>query len=207
MSLSPQISSQAGCPPMVVPTEPIWQLTIDQYHEMCRLGILGEDDPIELLDGWLVTKMMKKPPHSEATELIRRALDCRILAGWHVRSEQPLTLATSEPEPDVMLVRGGVRDYRDRHPRANEVALVVEVADASLERDRGLKQRVCAEAGIAAYWIVDLLARRLEAYSDPSGPAEQSKYRTRRDYGPGDSVSFAIEGRELGRIAVADLLP
>jgi len=192
---------------LTVPTEPIWQLTVDQYHEMYRVGILDEEDPVELLDGWLVTKMMKKPPHSEATELTRRALDCRMPAGWHVRSEQPLTLATSEPEPDVMLVRGGVRDYRDRHPRANEVALVVEVADASLERDRGLKQRIYAGAGIAAYWIVDLLGRRLETYSDPPGPAEQSEFRPRREYGPGDFVPLAIEGRELGRIAVGDLLP
>jgi Uma2 family endonuclease len=190
-----------------VPTEPIWQLTVEQYHEMYRAGILDEDDPVELLEGWLVPKMMKKPPHSEATELIRRALDRQISEGWHVRSEQPVTLATSEPEPDVMVVRGGVRDYPDRHPGANEVALVVEVADASLQRDQVLKKRIYAAAGVTTYWIVNLLERRLEAYSDPSGPAEPPDYHTRHDFGPGDSVPLAIVGREVARIAVSDLLP
>jgi len=206
MSLSPQVINQTGHPPMVVPTEPIWQLSVEQYHGMFRAGILTEDDPVELLEGWLVPKMIKKPPHSEATELIRRALDRHIPEGWHVRSEQPVTLPTSEPEPDVMVVRGGVRDYPGRHPGASEVALVVEVADVSLQRDQVLKKRIYAAAGIVAYWLVDLLGRRLEAYCDPSGPAAEPDYRSCRAYGLGDSVPLAIEGREVARIAVADLL-
>lgn len=207
MSLGTQVTSPTGHSPMIVPTEPIWQLSVKQYHEMFHAGILGNDDPVELLDGWLVTKMMKNPPHCVATELVRQALDHVLPEGWHVTSQSPVTLAASEPEPDVMIVRGHLRDYGARHPAPHEVALVVEVADASIQRDEVLKKRIYAQAGIPAYWIVNLLQRRLEAYSDPSGAAEQPDYRARRDYAPGDSVSLLIEGREAARIAVGDLLP
>jgi Uma2 family endonuclease len=207
MSLSPQIVHQPGHPPLVVPTEPIWQLTVSQYHEMIRTGILSEDDPIELLEGWLVTKMMKNPPHCVATELARKALERALPHGLHVRTQEPVTLAISEPEPDVAVIRGGLRDYPDRHPGASDVILVVEVADASLERDQTLKQRIYAEAGIPAYWIVNLLERRLEVHGDPSGPSESPGYRTHEDLGPEDHAPLVISGEEVARIAVGDLLP
>ena len=207
MSLSPHIALQPGHPPLVVPTEPIWQLTVGQYHEMVRAGILGEDDPVELLEGWLVTKMMKNPPYCAATELARNALEQALPQGVHVRTQEPVTLATSEPEPDLAVVRGGLRDYLDRHPGASDVILVVEVADASLERDRTLKKRVYAEAGLPAFWIVNLLERRLEVHGDPSGPSAAAGYRTHQVFGPEDHVPLVIDGEELARIVVADLLP
>jgi Uma2 family endonuclease len=207
MSLSPQVVHQPGHPPLAVPTEPIWPLTVGQYHEMVRAGILSEDDPVELLEGWLVTKMVKNPPHCAATELVRKALEHALPPGLHVQTQEPVTLATSEPEPDAAIVRGGLRDYPDRHPGASDVILVVEVADASLERDRTLKSRVYAEAGIPAYWIVNLLERRLEVHGDPSGPSESPGYRTHQVLGPEEHVPLVIDGEELARIVVADLLP
>jgi Uma2 family endonuclease len=117
-----------------------------------------------------------------------------------------VTLATSEPEPDAAVVRGGLRDYPDRHPGASDVILVVEVADASLERDQTLKKRIYAKAGIPVYWIVNLLERRLEVHRDPSGPSESPGYRTHEDLGPEDHVRLVIDGKEVARIAVADLL-
>jgi len=206
MSLSPHVV-QPGHPLLVVPTEPIWQLTVGQYHEMVRAGILSEDDPVELLEGWLVTKMMKNPPHCAATELARKALEQALPQGLHVRTQEPVTLATSEPEFDLAVVRGGLRDYPDRHPGASDVILVVEVADASLERDRTLKKRVYAEAGIPAYWIVNVLERRLEVHGNPSGPSESPGYRTHQDYRPEEQVPLVIDGQELARIVVGDLLP
>ena len=207
MSLSSHVDSPAKNPPLVVPTEPIWQLSVQQYHEMIRAGILGEDDPVELLEGWLVTKMMKNPPHCAATQLVRQAVERVLPDDWHVGTHAPVTLATSEPEPDVTVVRGGIRDYLDRHPGASEVALVVEVADASLERDKRLKRRIYAAAHIPEYWIVNLPERRLEVYREPSGPAQNPEYRTHQDYGSGDYVLLVIAGQELAQIAVNDLLP
>jgi hypothetical protein len=85
--------------------------------------------------------------------------------------------------------------------------LVVEVADATLASDRTFKKVLYAEAEIAVYWIVNLVDRRIEVHLEPTGAAERSTYASRQDYGPLDEIPVIIEGREVGRIPVADLLP
>ncbi len=186
---------------------PVGRLSVEKYHEMIRQGILTENDRMELLDGILVRKMTINPPHGLATELIREAFDRVLPEGWHVKSQRPVTLATSEPEPDGMVVRGKLRDYRDRHPSPSEVALVIEVADATLPSDRTFKKALYAQAAIAVYWIVNLIDRRIEVYLEPTGASERPTYASRQDYGPLDEIAVVIEGREVGRISAADLLP
>jgi Uma2 family endonuclease len=190
-----------------VPTEAIWRLSVDQYHEMIDAGILMSGDPVELLEGWLVQKLVKKPPHSVATRLVRKALEARIPKGWYVDSQEPLTTADSEPEPDALVVRGVERTYLTRHPGPKDVALVVEVSDVTLHRDRTLKKRICARARVPVYWIVNLIEGHVEVYTAPSGPGDQPDYRRRRDYGPADELPFVIGRKEVGRIAVRDVLP
>lgn len=190
-----------------VPADLIWRLSVDQYHAMIRGGILTEDDPVELLGGWLVPKMPKNPLHRVVTRLIRQALERIVPANWYVDTQEPITTADSEPEPDVVIVRGDTRQYLDRHPGPQDVALVVEVADATLQRDRTLKKRLYAFAEIPVYWIVNLPDSQLEVYTDPSGPAEEPDYRQRREYRPSDAVLLVIEGVEVGRLAVRELLP
>lgn len=192
---------------MGVPIELIWRLSVEQYHAMIQAGILTEDDPVELLEGWLVTKMPKHPKHSAVTQLIQAALTRALLAGWHVRGQEPVTTEDSEPEPDVVVARGDLRQYLERHPGPQDVALIVEVADSSLQRDRMLKKRLYAAAGIPAYWVVNLPELRIEAYSDPSGPGEQPTYRHQQNYGTLDAVPVVLDGIEVARIAVRELLP
>jgi Uma2 family endonuclease len=190
-----------------VPNDFIWRLSVEQYHEMLRAGILTPDDPVELLEGWLVFKMGKNPPHVVATNLVRAALERLLLAGWFVGSQDPVTTETSEPEPDVAVVRGSPRQYYDRHPGPRDVALVVEIADATLRRDQEWKRRIYAAAGIPVYWIVNLPEKVLEVYMTPSGPADQPGYQQRLIYKASDEVSLVIEGQEVGLIAVRELLP
>jgi Uma2 family endonuclease len=190
-----------------VPTEPVWRFTIDQYHAMVRSGILTDDDPVELLEGWLVPKMPKNPQHRAATRLTRQALEGIVPAGWYVDSQEPVTLGDSEPEPDVVVVRGETRQYLDRHPGPQDLALVVEVADTTLQRDRGAKKRAYAGSGVPIYWIVNLVENQVEVYTDPTGPAEQPDYRQRRDYTLADELPLMIEGREVGRLPVRQLFP
>ena len=190
-----------------MPPEPVCRLSVSQYHEMIAAGILPSDDPVELLEGWLVPKMVKNPPHSTARQLTTRALEQILPPGWHVRSQEPITLSDSEPEPDVAIVRGDLGQYEHLHPGPQDVALVVEVADASLDRDRSIKKQVYARAGIPVYWIVNLQERRIEVYTAPSGPVEVPNYRQHQDYAAGSEVSLSLEGREAGRIPVASLLP
>lgn len=207
MSISlPQTPSAEGLSPGK-PDDLIWRLSVGQYHEMIRTGILTADDPVELLAGWLVYKMPKNPPHRIATRLAQQALEAVVPAAWYVDAQEPITLNDSEPEPDVMIVRGETRDYRDRHPGPEDAALMVEVADSTLERDRGVKRMVYARAGIPVYWIINVLDRVLEVYCQPSGMTEDADYRQRRDYGPSESVPVMIDGLEVGRVAVRDLFP
>jgi Uma2 family endonuclease len=185
----------------------VGRISVDKYHEMIHQGILTANDRMELLDGILVSKMRTTPPHALATELFREALDRILPEGWHVENQMPVTLTTSEPEPDGMVVRGKPRDYRDRHPSAEDVALVVEVADATLLTDRALKKAIYAQAGIAEYWIVNLVDRQVEVYQGPTGTAGQPTYATRHDSRPPDEIPLIIEGHEVGHVPVADLLP
>ncbi len=189
------------------PEEPRWRWTVDQYHAMIRAGILAEDEPVELLDGYLVVKMTKNPPHSKSVGRVRRRLEAVLPPGWYLRIQDAITLATSEPEPDLAVARGDEDRYGDRHPGPADVPLVVEVADTTLARDRGPKKRLYAAAGIPVYWIVDLEHRRLAVYSRPSGAQDRPDYLDCDEYGPDDEAPVVIEGREAGRIRVGDLLP
>lgn len=186
---------------------PIWRLSVAQYHGMIKAGILTEDDPVELLEGWLVAKMPKNPPHRLSTQLTREALADLLPAGWYVDAQEPITLLDSEPEPDVVVVRGQRRDYAERHPGADDLALVVEVADTTLQRDRTIKKQLYARAGIATYWLLDLTSRQMQVYTEPLVHAEQADYRRIQNYQPLDLVPVSIEGREVGRLALRDLLP
>jgi len=184
-----------------------WRTSVDQYHAMIRAGILTEDDPVELLDGLLFRKESKSPAHSSSTVGCRDALASVLSPGWSAWSQESITLPTSEPEPDVVVVRGDRHRYSDRHPGPEDIALVVEVADASLERDRNFKKRLYAQAGIPAYWIVNLVQNRLEVFTEPSGTADRPDYRQQRECLRADEVTLTIDGREVGPIRVRDLLP
>ena len=78
--------------PIIAPNEALWRLSVEQYHGMIRAGILTEDDPIELLEGLLIEKMPKNPPHRIATHLTAAALRAAIPDGWYVDSQEPITL-------------------------------------------------------------------------------------------------------------------
>jgi Uma2 family endonuclease len=190
-----------------VPKEPIWRLQVQQYHEMIRNGILTDDDPVELLEGWLVTKMPKNPAHRITTQLTRETLAALVPAGWYVDDQEPITTRDSEPEPDVVIVRGDRRDYLERHPYADEVALVIEVADTTLQRDRTGKRRVYARAGIVIYWIINLVERRIEVYTLPLSNAENPDYQERRDYAVTDDIPVVLDNQVIGTISVQTLFP
>jgi Uma2 family endonuclease len=191
-----------------LPDVPIYRLSIAQYHAMAEAGILTEDDPVELLEGWLVRKMTKHRPHTLATLLVRQALERLLTAGgWYVDSQEPITTEDSEPEPDVVVVRGSARDYLDRQPGPRDVPLIIEVADTSLETDRGAKQRLYARAGIAVYWIINLKERQIEVYTDPSGPTAEPGYASHRDYSAEETLPVVLDGVTVGALDVAALLP
>jgi hypothetical protein len=206
MSIAIASPSPVAAIPGTIPLEMIYRLSVEQYHQMLRAGILMDGDPVELLEGLLVQKMSKNPPHSSARRRLRKFVERMLPAGWFLDSQEPLTFDTSEPEPDAAVIRGDLDTFAERHPNPEEVALVVEVAESSLAHDQGPKKRIYARSGIVVYWIVNLIERRIEVYTDPTGPAEEPDYRQRQDYSPTDSVPLVIDGREVGRLSVQDLL-
>jgi Uma2 family endonuclease len=190
-----------------IPNDLILRLRVEQYHAMIQAGILTDDDFVELLEGWLVFKMPKNPPHRVATRLVRTALESILPPGWYVDSQEPITLSNSEPEPDIVVVRGDTRQYLDRHPGAEDIAMVIEVSDRTLQRDRTVKKRIYARAGIAIYWIVNLVEGLIEMYSQPIVDVEQPDYSQRLDFGRSAVVPVIIEGVEICAIDVNYLLP
>lgn len=190
-----------------LPFEPVFRLSVKQYHAMIRAGVLTEDDPVELLEGILIEKMPKNARHSTANGKCQYELPKVLPPGWIVRIQEPITLADSEPEPDVVLARGSLEDYSSRHPGPADVGLVAEVADSSLVRDRSIKLRSYARGGIPTYWIINLEARIIEVYTRPEATIPEPRYADHRVFSAGESLDLVLDGEVVGRLAVAALLP
>ncbi|MGH2350358.1 MAG: Uma2 family endonuclease [Chloroflexota bacterium] len=178
-----------------------------EYYRMAEAGILGEDDRVELLEGEIVEMSPIGSPHAAGVELASAALSFAPQYGYYVRHQQPLSLGvTSDPQPDLAVVKGGPRDYVSGHPTS--AMLVVEVADPSLPEDRRRKAGLYAACDIPDYWVTDVNGRQLEVYrepvKDPTAPGG-GRYQRLETFKPGDSITplFAPDHS----IAVDDLLP
>jgi Uma2 family endonuclease len=122
-----------------------------------------------------------------------------------MRIQQPITTDDSEPEPDVVIAAGSEEDYSKRHPTPDEVHVLVEVADSTLKKDQTIKLELYTQAKIQVYWIVNLIDRRVEVYTEPNGGKKPS-YKQQKNYGPNDEVPLLISGKIVGRIQVKELL-
>lgn len=184
------------------------RFSLDEYHRMIEIGLLKEDEPYELLDGWITQKMPINPPHSSAVTRLARRLERLFGDRCLVRSQSSVTIPSSdsEPEPDVVVAAGSEEDFDAAHPHPHQIVILAEVSDSSLDRDRGEKLIVYAAAKITEYWIVNLQDRQVEVYTDPKG-GKSPTYRTRTDYGPDDAVPVALAGKSLGSIPAHELLP
>ena len=183
------------------------RFSVAEYHNLIRIGVLTEDDNLELIEGYLVHKMSRNPPHDSAIQLLLDGLPRLLPSGWTIRVQSAVTLADSEPEPDVVVVRGGPRTFAARHPGPDDFGIVVEVADSTLPGDRADKGRVYAKAGITEYWIVNLVDSQVEVYTLPSGPGATPAYASRQDYPTGTAVPLVLGGQPVVTLPVADLLP
>jgi Uma2 family endonuclease len=190
-------------PPGLVPS----RFTDEQFEKMIEAGIFPEGVHAELLDGIVVT-MVKGDPHNLAVGETGDALRRILPPGWFVSEEKSLRIGRGwRPEPDVAVLRGHRRDYTGRIAPAGSIALVVEVSDSSYDRDRGVKWPKYAEIRVSTYWILNLNESRVEVYTDPAGRGASASYTAAATFQGGDSIPVVIEGREVGRVAVADILP
>ena len=188
------------------PRFPIRRFTVREYHRLGDTGALTEEDRVELLNGWITPKMMRSPTHDATVGMVENALRERLPDGWHIRNQSATTTKDSEPEPDLAVIRGSVRDYVDRHPTPEDVALVIEVAETSLARDRA-KCQIYAEARIENYWIVNLVDSQIEVYSRPSVSGHGAKYEQLMRCDAPMTIPLIVEGQTVAQISVDDLMP
>ncbi|RMG67588.1 MAG: Uma2 family endonuclease [Bacteroidetes bacterium] len=175
-------------------------LTVAEYHRMAEAGIIKADEQVELLAGTILPMSPIGTRHTTCVKRTNRLFSMIVGEKAIVSVHDPILLSdTSEPEPDVALLAPPLEQYAHRHPGPEDVFLVVEVADSSLQKDRKLKLPLYAEAGIPEVWLVDLEADQIEVYSEPQG----QQYRLRRLAQRGDQVSVAALATE---VAVVDVL-
>ncbi len=181
--------------------------TREEYDRMVEAGVFAPGERVELIDGEVLAVTPEGSEHTTAVLLIEEALRAAFAGGYTVRVQMPLALdPSSEPEPDVAVVHGSPRDYRDAHPAS--ALLVVEVADTTLAYDRQQKGSLYARAGVADYWVVNLLDRRVEVCRDPA-PQPQARYgwayRNVQYHAAGDRLTLLGAPRAI--VPVADILP
>jgi Uma2 family endonuclease len=190
---------------------PQWRLlrrwTTNEYRRMVELGVIRPDERLELLDGYLVLKMPQNLPHRSAVSRLGTRLAPRLPPGWWLETQYPIAVGLTDPEPDGVILRGCDADYDARRPVAADFGIVIDVSDSTLALDRVGKGRLYARSGIPVYWIVNVIDRQIEVYSDPDSTATPPAYRSRTDYKPGDTVPITLDGAAAGKIAVSELLP
>ncbi len=178
--------------------------TAEEYHLLAEAGILSEDDRVELLNGRIVTMAPVGPPHFHSVNRLTDLLAARLYAfdfpPARLSIQNPVHLGKhNEPEPDLALLRPDMPE--DRLPNTDDLFLIVEVADSSVEHDRRVKRLLYAAAGVSELWIVALAEGTVEVYRAP----QDGDYTTPFRLMPGDSLRVEALP-DLAPIPVADVL-
>lgn len=192
--------------PMPAPARTHYRFSVRQYQEMVQTGVLGPDDHVELLEGWIIEKMGRTPPHDGTINLINALLLPLLPKEFVLRVQSSFLLARSVPEPDFAIVRGPGTIYMKRHPEAADAALLIEVADSSRLADRKEKGRLYADAHIPEFWLINLVEEQVEVYTEPRA-GKSPGYRQRKDYKKGERVPMVLDGRVIACLAVDELCP
>ncbi|HYZ74302.1 MAG TPA: Uma2 family endonuclease [Chthoniobacterales bacterium] len=161
-----------------------YRFTADEYHRLGEAGILHEDDPVELLNGDLIVREPVGGEHRTLVDSLTILFVSRIgRARYRIGIQNPISLDPhSEPQPDVVLYDSSVRG---RHPRPDEIFLLIEVADTSLAYDQGPKLEAYARGGIVEVWVIDAIRRRIFVHRNP----DQGRYQFSLETKGGDVLT------------------
>jgi hypothetical protein len=166
----------------------ITRYSVDDYEEMIRLGVLTENDRVELIRGEIVPKMPIGPKHAGCAKRMNRLFTLTLGEAAVVANQDPVRLPDSEPEPDISLLRPRADFYASGHPQPPDIFLIVEISDSTLADDRNIMLPMYTEAGIIEFWIVNLVDDCLEVYR---GPRPDGTYQERRILRRGESTDIA----------------
>lgn len=186
-------------------SHPMRRLTVPEYERIVREGILDPNKRHELIEGWVVEKMSRNPPHDYVLSCIQDALAAVLPKDWNLRNQMGVTLDESLPEPDLAVAIWPRSHFRDRHPNPGDLGLVVEVSDRTVALDLGPKCRSYARNGIIQLWIADLPNQILHVFTGPSGPTDEPAYAQHRVLTVNDRVSLNIINKMNGDFSVRDL--
>jgi len=152
-----------------------WTFSVDDYHRMLETGILGEDDRVELLQGEIVRKFPISRLHAACVSRINELFHDLLGKSATIQVQNPVQLNdSSEPEPDVTVLKRRDDFYAESLPMPADVLLLIEVADSSIDVDREVKLPLYAKAGVAEIWIVNLNEDQIESHSQPIGDVYQN---------------------------------
>lgn len=158
------------------------RFTVDEYHKMGESGILTEDDRVELIEGELVDMPPIGSDHAGVVILLTAMLAGPLSGKALLSSQNPVRLGKrSEPQPDLAVLRPRDDFYRNAHPQPKDVLLVIEVADTTARYDREVKIPLYAAYGIPEVWLIDLRAKRVEVYLQPSKDGYRQRLRPTND--------------------------
>lgn len=178
----------------------LYRWTVEDYHRLGKTGILGEDSRVELLNGQIVQMSPIGNLHAACVDLLGDLFRELLGKSVIIRVQNPVVLNVhSEPEPDLAILKRKENFYADGHPHPEDIQLIVEVADTTLEKDRTVKKQLYASAGITEYWIINLPDQQVEQYLDPFG----EDYRLAHTYKSGQAVESVL----LGTVPVSTILP
>lgn len=164
------------------------RFTTADYHRMAEAGILDEDSRVELIRGQIVDMAPIGAPHLGMVNRLTRLLPALLAGRGLVSVQNPVRLDDgSEPEPDVAVLKPRADDYGSATPRPEDVLLLVEVADSTLQGDRDAKVPLYAESGIPECWLVDIVGRAVEVYRQPMGGRYAENWRVE----PGGTLDIA----------------
>ncbi len=156
-------------------------ISVKEYDEMIRHGILTTEDKVELLNGVIIEKMPKGIKHAAVNDLVAEVFREKLGNLAIIRNQNPIVLGDySEPEPDIVLAKPPREIYLERHPIPEDILLIVEISDSTLGRDRVTKSLAYSRAGIQQYLVVNVQDNSVEDYRQPAADGYQSKqtYRT-----------------------------
>lgn len=185
---------------------PPFALSVERYNRIVAAGILGPDDQAELIHGLLVTKFPKSPAHAVVSCLLNKRLVRGLGDGWFLSIAPPIAMPeqASEPEPDFALLRYHPRHYADRYPDCGDVGLIIEIVDpASRAYEREVRCGLYATGGIPCVWLLDPERHILIVLTDPTPDG----YATVREFGEEAEVPIVLDGVEVARLAVREVLP
>ena len=163
------------------------RFSVDEYDEMIARGILDENDRVELIRGEIVDKMTIGDRHAACVNRLNALFQLLARGRWIVSVQNPVAFEDSKPEPDLALLRSRADFYAESTPQAADILLLIEVADSSLDFDRGVKAALYAEAGVAEYWVVNLIDSCVEVHR---GPQSNGSYADSQTVAKGGTVTF-----------------